>query len=87
MDLQVLKSPTSPKKRPDSPYKNRLINIIRPWKREQRITDRLYLRIYPTSEDTLRFYGLSNIHKKDAPLRPIVSSIFSMSFNIATFLA
>ena len=32
-------------------------------------------------------YGLPKIHKKDAPLRPIVSSIGSVMYNTAKYLA
>ncbi len=47
-------------------YKNKLINIIRPWRRETGLSDRLEPRIYPTSEDTLEFYGIPKIPKKNA---------------------
>ena len=32
------------------------------------------MKMYPTGAVTPKFYGLPNIHKRDIPLRPIVSS-------------
>ena len=52
-----------------------------------RIPDYLYSQLYPTAENVPKFYGLPKIHKKDAPLRPIVSSIGSVMYNTAKFLA
>ncbi len=72
------------KKGPTPTYKNRLINIFRPWK--GKMLHQLCLRIYQTSEDTPRFYRLPKIHKNDALLHPIVnSSIGSISCNMAKF--
>ena len=34
----------------------------------------IYKKIYPTEASSREFYGPSEIHKKDIPLRPIVSS-------------
>ncbi len=34
-----------------------------------------------------RFYGLPKVHKKDTPLRPIVSSIGTITYNHAQYLA
>ena len=47
----------------------------------------LYNQLYPTAENVPKFYGLPKIHKKDVPLRPIVSSIGSMMYDTAKFLA
>ena len=51
------------------------------------ISDTLYHRIYPTSEEVPKFYGLPKIHKQGATLRPIVSSIGSITHKRAKFLA
>ena len=74
------------KKDPTSNYKNKLINILRPWKSNKSIPEKLYHRIYPTSEVPPKFYGLPKIHKKDVPLRPIVSSIGNISYHVAEYL-
>ena len=46
-----------------------------------------YYRIYPTSETVPKFYGLPKVHKNNVPLRPIVSSIGSITYKTAKFLA
>ena len=72
---------------PTRSIKNKLIQILKDWRREGRIPDSLYNQLYPTAENIPKFYGLPKIHKKDAPLRPIVSSIGSVMYNTAKFLA
>ena len=44
-------------------------------------------RLYPTAEDVPKFYGLPKIHKNEVPLRPIVSSIGSITYEAAKDLA
>ena len=75
------------KKDPTVTYKNKLINILRKWKREKSITDGLYHRLYPTSENVPKFYGLPKIHKTGTPLRPIVSGIGSITYKTSKHLA
>ena len=75
------------KKDPTTTYKNRLVKILRDWRREGKISKFLYDKIYPTSEDVPKFYGLPKIHKQNAPLRPIVSSIGSITHPTAKYLA
>ena len=53
------------KKEITTTYKNRLVKILREWKREGTILDSVYLKIYPTSEDVPNFYGLPTLHEKD----------------------
>ena len=43
--------------------------------------------MYPTGAGAPKFYGLPKIHKQDTPLRPIVSSIGTVSYNTAKELA
>ena len=68
---------------PTRSIKNKLIQILKDWRREGRIPDSLYNQLYPTAENIPKFYGLPKIHKKDAPRRPIVSSIDSVMYNTA----
>ena len=72
---------------PTRSIKNKLIQILRDWRRKGKISDFLYSQLYPTAENIPKFYGLPKIHKKDAPLRPIVSSIGSVMYSTAKFLA
>ena len=50
------------------------------------IEDSLYSRLYTTQEVTPRFYGLPKIHKNTTPLRPIVSTIGSVTYELSKFL-
>ena len=43
--------------------------------------------MYPTGASPPNFYGLPKIHKKNIPLRPIVTSIGSVSYGVAKELA
>ena len=47
----------------------------------------MYKRMYPTRTCSPKFDGLSKIHKKDTPLRPIVSSRDSVTYRVAKELA
>ena len=51
-------------------------------------TDRSeYLRLYPSDPLPPLFYGLPKVHKPDVPLRPIVSTIGSVTYDIAKHIA
>ncbi|XP_052259249.1 uncharacterized protein LOC127863670 [Dreissena polymorpha] len=75
------------KKDPTRQVKTRLVNILKKWKKENLISDKLYHQLYPTSENVPKLYGLPKIHKKDAPLRPIVSSTGSVLYATAKYIA
>ena len=72
---------------PTKVYKSKLVNTMKEWKRTKTISDALYYRIYPTSEAVPKFYRLPKVHKNNVPLRPIVSSIGSITYKTAKFLA
>ena len=72
---------------PTRAIKNNLIQTLKKWRKEERIPNYLYNQLYPTAENVPKFYGLPKIHKKDVPLRPIVSSIGSVMYDTAKFLA
>ena len=74
------------KKDPTNIYKSKLINILRDWRNNKRISDTLYHRLYPTSDLPPRFYGLPKIHKNNVPLRPIVSSIGNITQETSKYL-
>ena len=69
-----LKSDPTPK------YQDQLVKMLREWSREGIISESLKLRIYPRASEVPKLYGLPKIHKQGHPLRPIVSSIGSMSY-------
>ena len=67
--------------------KNRLIKILKMMKGEEKIDENTYGKIYPTGASAPKFYGLPKIHKEDVPLRPIVSSIGSVTYEVAKELS
>ena len=58
-------------------------------KAEGGINEDTYKRMYPTGAGagSPKFYGLPKIHKPDRPLRPIVSSTCTVSYNTAKEMA
>ena len=44
------------------------------------MNDILYKKLYPTGANSPKFYGLPKVHKDGIPLRPIVSSVGSVSY-------
>ena len=72
---------------PTNKQKNRLINILRRIKSEGRLEESTYKKMYPTGTSSPKLYGLPKIHKKEIPLRPIVSSQGSVSYGVAKELA
>ena len=75
------------KKDPTSKFSNRLISQLKDIKKEGNLDEREYRRIYPTSAMVPRFYGLPKVHKQGAPLRPIVASRGSITYELAKVLA
>ena len=71
---------------PTSKLKNKLINILRKIKPETRMQENTYRKIFPTGASPPKFYELPKI-QKNIPLRPIVSSIGSVSYGVAKELA
>ena len=81
----LLNQPTYKKMKedPTSKQKARLIKLLRNIKAEGGITGEQYKKMYPRGAGAPKFYGLPKIHKQDTPLRPIVSSIGTASYNTA----
>ena len=67
--------------------KNKLINILKYIKTEGGLNEESYRRLYPTGAGSPKFYGLPKIHKPGIPLRPIISSIGTVTYNTAKELA
>ena len=51
------------------------------------MNDNLYKKLYPTGASSPKFYGLPKVHKDGNPLRPIVSSVGSVSYQTAKGLS
>ena len=55
--------------------------------KESNLDKEIKLKLYPKYCLVPRIYGLPKIHKQGAPLRPIVNTIGSPSYKLATYLA
>ncbi len=75
------------KRDPTSGYKKQVVAVLQKLQDSGAIDRKQYLKLYPTGEAPPAFYGLPKIHKIAIPLRPIISSIGSVTYNIARFLA
>ena len=72
---------------PTSKQKSKLIKLPKKIKAEGGISEEKYKKMYPTGAGSPIFYGLPKIHKQDIPLRPIVSSTGTVSYNTSKELA
>ena len=81
MDSMVADRKTYKKlsKDPTSKYKNKLINPLKELKKHDKISDKLYWKLYPQSEEPPKLYGTPKIHKAGNPIRHIVSSCGSIT--------
>ena len=67
--------------------KHKLINLLKKIKADWGINDQLYRKMYPTGAVAPKFYRLPKVHKRDIPLRPIVSSRGSINYEVAKELS
>ena len=72
---------------PTPKYKKELVAILKSLKDTDSIDEKVWRQIYPTTDTPPRFYGLPKIHKAHIPLRPIVSSIGSITYHCSKHLA
>ena len=72
---------------PTNKYKNKLINLLKPIKSEGGMNNITYRRLCPTGAVSPKYYGLPKIHKVGVPLRPIISSKGSATYETAKELA
>ena len=72
---------------PTTRYKNKLISLLKSIKTQGGINEALYKKLHPTGAGVPKFYGLPKIHKRETPLRPIVSSIGAVSYQTSKELA
>ena len=87
---EELLNTTTYKKIPEDPtnkHKNRLVNILKNIKTEGGLNEDTYRKLYPTGAVSPKFYGLPKVHKPGIPLRPIVSSTGTATYNTAKELA
>ena len=72
---------------PTNRIKTKLISLLKKIKSEGGLNYTQYKKIYPAGAVPPKFYGLPKIHKRGIPLRPIVSSRESISYEVAKELA
>ena len=72
---------------PTNRHKNKFISLLKSSKAEGGMDETTYKKLYPTGATTPKYYGLPKVHKKDTPLRPIVSSIGSVAYGTAKELS
>ena len=72
---------------PTNKYKKEFAIALRDLKDRNVIDQALHAKLYPTCDQPPRFYGLPKIHKVNCPLRPIVSSIGAISYQVASYVA
>ena len=72
---------------PTSKEKNKLISILKSIKTEGGLKEEEYRKMYPTGAVSPKYYGLPKIHKQGIPLRPIVSSTGTVTYNTSKELA
>ncbi|XP_068739082.1 uncharacterized protein [Montipora capricornis] len=72
---------------PTSRYKKEFATALRDLKDRKVIDYALHSKLYTTCDQTTRFCGLPKIYKVNCPLRPIVSSIGTISYQIPRYVA
>ena len=76
-------------KDPTRPTERSLLNLLRKLKKEKKISDAFYDHVRPSegSSKPGLFYGRAKIHKKDVPLRPVVSTCGTATYHLAKNLS
>ena len=72
---------------PTAKYKRELAALLKDLKDREVISNTLRKRLYPTSDQPPRFYGVPKTHKINMQLRPIVSTIGSITYEVDKYLA
>ena len=71
---------------PTRKFKGELVSILKNFKERRVITSDLHEQLYPTADQPPRFYGFPKVHKANRPLRPIVSSIGTITYASTKYL-
>ena len=86
---QLISDETKFKKLARNPTKSgedSLISHLRKLKREKIIDDNTFQKILPCGSSHGVLYGLPKVHKQSCPFRPIVSSMNTYNYNLASYL-
>ena len=49
------------------------------------MSNEMFKRVYPTGSRAGVLYGLPEIHKNDAPIRPIISAVKTYNYHLAKY--
>ena len=60
-------------KHPVLKAEERVVELLKELLDESKINEQLYLKLKPKGSQPPRLYGLAKVHKKDTPLRPVLS--------------
>ena len=72
---------------PTSKHKNRLVDILKNMTAGSGMSENTYKMMSPTGASAPKLYRQPKVHKKDVPLRSIVSSMSSVTYGVAEELA
>ncbi|KAJ8019162.1 hypothetical protein HOLleu_42440 [Holothuria leucospilota] len=75
------------KRDPTTSLENEIGKAIKELKEQNKLNKKQATQLTPRNSLPSRIYGLPKVHKEGIPLRPIVSSINSPSYNLARHLA
>jgi predicted GIY-YIG superfamily endonuclease len=64
----------------------KLIRLLRKLKKEGKLENQIYKRVYPCGSRAGVMYGLPKVHKRDVPVRPIISAVRTYSYGLAKYL-
>ena len=74
------------KKNPIKSIKNKISELVKNWKSKMYIDKKTYNELLITEGQLPRAYGLPKVHKPNIPMRIIISSIGSPSYNLAQYI-
>ena len=85
---EILSTPTYRKLKndPTASTERKVTKHLLGLRKSESLSANLYRRLHPSASTCPKFYGLPKIHKPDVPLRPIVASRGSATYNLAQHL-
>uniref|UniRef100_A0A3B3H8Z3 Uncharacterized protein n=1 Tax=Oryzias latipes TaxID=8090 RepID=A0A3B3H8Z3_ORYLA len=75
------------KRDPTEAKKRKLKTVLKQLQEEKKIDKQTYNHLIPTASIIPRIYGTPKIHKPGAPLRPIIDSMGSVTYNLSKFIS
>jgi len=66
---------------------SKITRLVKKAIKDTNLDDKLKKRLTPDNEITPRIYGAPKVHKKEVPLRPIVNTIGSPTYELAKYVA